>query len=290
MPRALAPSLVLLAALALSGCADSVEPTTDAGRPYTVYGVLDPTTETQALRVIAFAPDLNPQAPGPLGAEVVSTNLQTGEQRVWSDSVVTFEGGGSGNVYNSGAFRPLYGDSYRVEARRDDGAVTSAVVTIPPFVEPLPFAPERTVSQVVLSALWPAAPRVNEAQAVFVMDDDDCNRIVQAVPTSLPATPFEFGWTVSTDFLTDAPLVKDLLGPRNNVALVSVLLRAVVASEDWVPLGGAFDPEVLVDPNALTNVEGGFGFVGGGYVAEAEVTPDVTTIIQAGYRPGGSCP
>lgn len=288
MPRFLTPFLAALVLLALAGCADFVEPTTDADKPYTVYGVLDPTSGTQALRVIPFAPDLNPQPPGPLGAEVVSIDLQTDEQVVWADSVVEFAGGRFGNVYGSG-FRPIYGDTYRIEARRSDGAVTSAEVTIPPFVEPLPLAPSVSVTQVVLSSLWPAAPRVNQPQAVFVVEDTDCNRITEVVPTSIAATPFEFGWTVATDFLVDGALVKERLAPNNNVGLVTVLLRAVVASEDWVPRGGSFDPEVLVDPNALTNVEDGFGFIGGGYVVEVDVTPSDELRRRAGFRSGGSC-
>ncbi len=287
MARFLISSLAALV-VTLAGCADFVEPTTDAGRPYTVYGVLDPTSGSQALRVIPFAPDLNPQQPGSLGAEVISTDLQTGEQTVWADSVVEFGNGFFGNVY-SGGFRPIYGDTYRIEARREDGAVTSAEVTIPPFVEPLPLAASTNVTQVVLSALWPAAPRVNQPQAVFVMQDNECDEIIDVVPTSLAAAPFEFGWTVSTDFLTDAPLVRERLGSNNNVGLVAVLLRAVVASEDWVPRGGVFDPEVLVDPNALTNITDGFGFIGGGYVVDVDVTPDVSIINRVGFRPAGPC-
>lgn len=281
-------STLLVFALAVAGCADSVSPTFDADKPYTLYGVLDPTAEQQALRVVPFAPDLTPQEPGPLGAVVTSTDLATGETITWRDSLVTFGDGQVGHVYLAD-FRPVYRRPYRVEAQRPDGAVSSAELTMPPFVFPLAQAPRTPVGSVELSAIWPAAPRLNAAEAVFLLADDDCNSLTQAVPVSLTAEPFEFGWIVKTDFLVDAQRVLDALAPNNNVALLDLRLRAVVSSEDWVPEGGTYDPEVLVDPNALTNVEDGFGFVGGGYTAEVSVMPSVDTVQRGGFRPRGSC-
>jgi hypothetical protein len=280
--------LVLLLAVIVAGCADSVDPTYDADKPYTLYGVLDPTADSQALRVVPFAPDLNPREPAPVGAEVTSTDLQTGETVTWRDSLVTFGEGRFGTVYLAD-FRPTYRHTYRIEARREDGAVSSAEVTVPPFVEPLAQPMETPIGAVVLSAIWPAAPRLNEAQAVFVLADADCNTLTEAVPVSRPAEPFEFGWEVPTDFLEDARLVLDNLAPNNNVALLDLRLRAVVSSDDWVPAGGVYDPEVLVDPNALTNVEDGFGFVGAGYVVDVSVTPGFDVVQRGGFRPRGSC-
>ena len=280
--------LSLLFILTAVGCADSVDPTYDADKPYTLYGVLDPTASRQALRVVPFEPDLNPRDPGPLGAEIASTDLQTGETVLWRDSLVTFGGDRFGYVYLAD-FRPVYRHTYRIEARRPDGAVSRAEVKVPPFVEPLAQPAETHIGSVVLSALWPAAPRLNEAQAVFVLADADCNTLTETVPTSRPAEPFEFGWEAPTNFLEDAQQVLANLAPNNNVALLDLRLRAVVSSEDWVPVGGTYDPEVLVDPNALTNVEDGFGFVGAGYVMEVSVIPEPDVIRRAGFRPQGSC-
>ena len=282
-------SLLLLALVLVAvGCADTVEPTFDADKPYTLYGVLDPTTERQTLRVVPFVPDINPREPELVGAEVVSTNLMTGEQIVWTDSLVTFGDGRFGTVYHAD-FRPAHRERYRVEARRADGAVSRAEVTVPPFVEALAQPSESRVGAFVVSALWPAAPRINQAEAVYVLADADCNTFTYAVPVSLPAEPFEFGWKVPTDFLTDSRRVLDELAPRNNVALLELRLRTVVSSEGWVPRGGTYDPEVLVDPNALTNVEDGFGFVGAGYFVDVAVTPEFSVIRQAGFRPRGGC-
>lgn len=49
------------------------------------------------------------------------------------------------------------------------------------------------------------------------------------------------------------------------IVIERIMLRTVATDPDWRPPGGAFDPEVLIDPNAMTNVENGFGFVGSGY-------------------------
>ncbi len=285
LPRSAFFALLLLLA---AGCADSVSPTFDADKPYTLYGVLDPTAERQALRVVPFAPDLNPQEPGPLGAVVTSTDLVTGETITWRDSLVTFGDGRFGYVYIAD-FRPVYRRPYRIDARRPDGAVSKAEVPVPPFVIPLPRSIRTSVGSVEVSAIWPGAPRINAAQAVFVLADADCNTITEVVPVSLTSEPFEFGWETTSDFLVDAQAVLDNLSPNNNVALVDLRLRAVVSSEDWVPEGGTYDPEILVDPNALTNVEDGFGFVGGGYTVEVSVTPTVDVARRGGFRPRGSC-
>ena len=239
--------LVLVLALVAVGCADSVEPTFDADKPYTLYGVLDPTVERQTLRVVPFEPDINPREPALVGAEVVSTNLMTGEEIVWADSLVLFGDGRFGTVYHAD-FRPVYRDRYRVEARRADGAVSVAEVTVPPYVEALAQPSETPIGAFVVSALWPAAPRINEAEAVFVLADPDCNVLTRAVPVSLPSEPFEFGWKVPSDFLTDARRVLDELAPANNVALLDLRLRAVVSNESWVPRGGATTPKSSSTP------------------------------------------
>jgi hypothetical protein len=277
-------TLLLLFLLAGAGCADSVSPTFDADKPYTLYGMLDPTTEQQALRVVPFAPDLSPQEPGPLGAVVTSTDLATGESVTWRDSLVTFSNGRTGHVYLAD-LRPVYGRTYRVVAERADGATSRAVVTIPPFVEPLIQPPVISLNTAVLSVLWPAAPRVNGAEVVFRLGVPGRGSVTEVVPTSLPSDPFEFGWEVRTDFFEDAQQVFNILGTADDVTLLDLRLRAVVSSEDWVPEGGTYDPEVLVDPNALTNVDDGFGFVGGGYVMEVPVLLSEEVIRRGGLQP-----
>lgn len=285
--RRLAPLVGLLALLAL-GCEDSVVPAGDAGRPFTLYAVLDPTEDRQALRLAAFRPGLDASADAEADAEVTSTDLNTGELVAWTDSLVAFGEGRFGHVFHAD-FRPVYGHTYRVEARRSDGAVSSAEVTVPPLVEPLPLEAVRS-GTVVLPTLWPGVPELNEPQVTYVVEAPDCEVRAVTLPASRPAEPFEFGWRVETDLLADAEAVFEALAPATSLGLIAVRVGAHVASANWYPPGGTFDPEVLVDPNAFTNVRNGFGFVGAGYVLSVPVRIEPTYRSQAGFRaPSPGC-
>ena len=280
--------LLGLLALAAVGCEDSVVPVADTGRPFTLYAVLDPTEDRQALRVATFEPSLDATAGPEIDAEVISTDLNTGESVTWTDSLVAFGEGRFGHVFHAD-FRPVYGHTYRVEARRSDGAVSSAEVTVPPFVEPLPLETE-TSGTVVLTTLWPGPPELNEPQATYVTEDAGCVVRAVTVSTSRPAEPFEFGWKVETNLLDDAVEVFRRLAPISSLALVEVRLGAHVASSNWYPPGGVFDPEVLVDPNAFTNVRNGFGFVGSGYTLSVPVRVEAALRNRAGFRaPSPEC-
>ena len=281
MMRRLLVSLFGLLVL-LTGCEDTVAPTGDAGRPFTLYGTLDPTAERQAIRVVTFRPTIEAADEEEIDAEVVSTDLNTGETTVWRDSLVTFGQGRFGHVFHAD-FQPVYGHTYRVEARRSDGAASTVEVEVPPLIEPIPLEAERS-GTIVLASLWPGPPELNAPQVTYVVEDTGCNRHEVTVPASRPAEPFEFGWRVETDLLVDANAVREALAPLANLGLLSVRLGALVSSPGWYPPGGVYDPEVLVDPNAFTNVRNGFGFVGAGYVVGVPVEVDPAYRSQAGFR------
>ncbi len=271
-----------LLALAVMGCEDTVAPTGDAGRPFTLYAVLDPMADVQALRVSTFRETLDVPEGDVIDAEVESMDLNTGEAMPWADSLVSFGDGRVGHVFRA-RFRPVHGHRYRIEVRRSDGAVSSAEVVIPPLVEPLPLSPV-VGSAIVLRSLWPGVPELNEPTAIYEVEDAACVTRFVAVPVSRPAEPFEFGWRLGTDLLRDAPRVFAELAPVSNLALIGVRLSAVVSDPGWYPPGGVFDPEVLVDPNAFTNVRNGFGFVGAGYTLSLPVDVDPTFRTRAGFR------
>lgn len=285
--RRLVPFVGLFALLAL-GCEDSVVPTGDAGRPFTLYAVLDPTEGRQALRLATFHPGLDAPADAEVDAEVTATDLNTGEVVTWTDSLVVFGEGRFGYVFHAD-LRPVYGHTYRIEARRSDGAVSSAEVTVPPLVEPLPLEAVRS-GTIVLPTLWPGAPELNEPQVSYVVETAGCEVRTVTLPASRPAEPFEFGWRVETDLLADSDAVFEALAPATSLGLIAVRVGAHVASANWYPPGGVFDPEVLVDPNAFTNVRNGFGFVGAGYTLSVPVGVEPTYRSQAGFRaPNPGC-
>ena len=279
--RPLSFALLLLVPL-LAACEETVAPTLNTGAPFTLYGRLDPRADQQALRVVPIELDLAPEDEAPLDAVVTVTNLASGEVVTMRDSLVRFSDGSLGHVFVA-PFRAGYNAPYRVEARRADGAVSSADLRVPPLVRPVLEAPRESALEVELPALWPAAPQVNAARVHYTVQAPDCTtrRVSLALPPER-LRPFEFGWR------SVVPLAAQRLQVLDAAGVPAALLREVrvellVSDAGWVPPGGAFDPEVLVEPTAFTNVRNGFGFVGGGSPAEAEWSIGGATSARAGY-------
>lgn len=125
-----ARALLLVAlAVAVGGCSDTFVPTVDDGRVFAIDGTLDGRVGTQRLRVQDLA--------APIGSEgdrqparVTSTELASGVQTVWRDSLITLSDGTQDRLYLAPvAIRP--GDVHRVVATRADGAESSVVVRLP---------------------------------------------------------------------------------------------------------------------------------------------------------------
>ncbi len=64
---------------------------------------------------------------------------------------------------------------------------------------------------------------------------------------------------------------------------------ALAADSAWAPPGGVFDPDVLVVPGALSNVENGYGFIGAGEGIRVQWIPSVNARLVAGYRAETNC-
>ena len=75
------------------------------------------------------------------------------------------------------------------------------------------------------------------------------------------------------------------------LAVREITLIAEVASEDWRPPNGVFDPELLVEPGTLSNVTNGFGFIGSAYEVRVTWEPTFdeiarTPFLQVGFGCG----
>ena len=287
MPRPFRPLALLLPLVVLFvGCEESVEPTLNTGRPFTLYGVLDPAAAEQALRVVPIELDLTPESPDPIDASVRSIDVRDEEAQAWRDSLVQLSGGRYIHVFTAD-FQPEYGTTYLFEVERSDGAMTTAFVTVPSLVEPVLGGAVTSGSDIRLPILWPGAPRLNDLSITYTVRDRDCDPAAPqtvTLPLGGEATRVEFGWTADIPFRTHAEAVFDVLETRN-LELWEAEVRVLVSNEDWVPPGGVFDPEVLVDPTVLTNVTNGFGFVGAGYPLVTDVTPEASVIRQVGFQP-----
>ena len=70
---------------------------------------------------------------------------------------------------------------------------------------------------------------------------------------------------------------------RTGLDLVEVEFAPFVANDEWAIPPGGLDEEAIVEPGTFSNVEGGFGFVGGGYEAPVRWIPSASAQFQAGF-------
>ncbi len=280
---------LLLAACLLSACDETVDPFLPSDRYFSLYGYLDTDRDVQYVRVIPLRRLVEPPLPGPLDATVTTTDLMTGEQVVWRDSVITFSDGSSGNVFY-GAFRPYFGHRYRIEVVSADGNSTRAETTVP---DARPASVGEVYSGITFQSL---------SQDVFWPDVDFVPTRVQVwyrfAPSSPDAPFFDLpinytdvelgqavndGWRVTAFLMRDVQEVLKILGRPNPPTLYNVGMKISVTSDDWRPPGGAFDPEVLIQPGTFTNVENGFGFFGSVAQLNAEWTLTRDAYARLGY-------
>ena len=268
----------------LLGCTDSVDPVIDSGHAYTLYGFLDAHADTQAVRVFAIEGTLDLIRPAPLGAEAISTELESGTQHQWQETIVEFTNGRFGHVYWA-AFRSAYGKTYRLEMTRSDDVQSSVEVTVPPVVDPILLDPTLGIGYAIIPVLWQHAPRVHDIRVSY--------------ETNMGTYDFEYpldqemrsdGVVVLIRFSRDArEIFRDLHRARRPVAdlrLHEVRLTVLISSSAWVPPNGIYDPDLLIEPGVFSNVVNGFGFVGAGYDTLMAFDPADSVKIAAGIPVG----
>ncbi|MEM1093458.1 MAG: hypothetical protein AAGJ10_02560 [Bacteroidota bacterium] len=133
--------LVLILSIGLlTGCDSAVSARVDADRFFSLYGVLNPKADVQGVVVFPIEGTLRELPNEPLDATFTSRNVDTGQERVWRDSIrVTDEG--AVHVFWS-PFAVEYGERYTLDVTRPDGERSTVDLLVPPFAE-LERQPER---------------------------------------------------------------------------------------------------------------------------------------------------
>ena len=292
------PLVLVLFAVLVFGCEEDPNPFLGEDQPFTVYGFFNPKSNRQLVRVIPVANVIDQVGIGSDQATVRSTHIETGEQRVWKDSLVTFSDESTGIVFFSD-FTPIHENSYRLEVIRDDGATSSVEVTVPRDInitrrmDTNPLIPEfflegelpNLVSVDVnyqTSALQPQLPVVLEPIAF---------------PVAISYKGLEEregdGWLYRIDYRQDMSQIRmefDANCLTNQfIAVRTIKLEFFVGDDAWVPPGGVFDPELLVQPQLFSNIENGFGYFGAGYTIDFNVLPTTPILEQVGFTFSAPC-
>jgi len=295
--RALIVLLVLLPVSAgLLGCEENLAPREPFGRPFSLYGVLSPDLPIQSIRLYPLEDFISLGSPKPPEVDVASTDLHTGERRTWRDTVLVDPNGQHEYIFWS-PFRAEFGHTYRVEAvRRSDGATSHAEVRIPPPVR-VRLVDDRDASalQVLIEgenirALKPEAEYAVRAAGALENDTSTVPIFHYVVSYEGRERAVEQGWQVNFNMVVDfgklVPLYSaDIGGPLGKfcegLALYGLELHVLVGDAVWDPPGGVFDFDILVHPQTLSNVENGFGFIGGGYRVAESVFPSREAVEYA---------
>lgn len=276
------------------GCEEHPNPLVGEDRPFTVYGYLDPLASRQAVRVLPLL-DTIEAGSATIDAQVTSINLTTGEQRQWKDSLITFEDGEMGHVFVS-HFTPEYGHDYRLEILRSDGAASSVEVTVP-----LQVTMMRRPGNV--STLFHYVLQANEKPNIVQADVKYVGAALQpmANPIFYPVDvsyrtleePVSDGWEITINMQHDYQVIEEAF---DQVCLTTEYIRmrsmefvVFIGNDTWVPPGGAFDEEVLVQPGLFSNIENGYGFFGAGYALHTNPRPSSNARLAAGFSDAEPC-
>jgi len=321
LPSMRLPFLVLSFAVLLAACETSVAPRSDADRHFTLYGVMNPLADSQGVIVFPIESDLRSLPAEPLEARFTSTNLDTGDQTVWTDSIVV---GGDGATHVFWApFRAVHGDSYRleVESLLDDGGST-VTVKVPPFAEIVPQEPVDGVGvtqdvlvtapierlnfllvRYVIKARLPSTSlgfpvllpggKGGGSSTVGDLPPGD-SLVVQTlfvpIDYAQKATLGPSEWTIPINFTDDFREIRRRVSSRGRpdasfgIQLLAVEVSFVAANAAWAAPDERFEADVLVQPGTMSNVERGFGFVGAGYRLAHSYTLSDEILIRIGYR------
>lgn len=298
---------ILVAAAFLASCETAVNPLIGEPRPFTIWGLLDAAADTQRVRIFSIEGEPGIDRPGNLDAAVTTTDLETGETLSWTPYKVAYGDSVTGHLFEA-AFRPVHGRRYRLDVTRSDGAVSSATVRVPPEVD---FTLERSDTSPRVYAYVRGDPLPNLLGVEMRYEATNVPP-AQTWPTDLKLHPIvyypvevsyqgtedrlrdgvRYDINMADDFLIveEAYKSKCLITDGNpNIALRRVEFHFIAANEEWSPPGGIFDPEVLIEPGALSNIENGYGFFGAGVVVTERWTPPKNLRDFIGFSSNQGC-
>lgn len=289
--------LLVLCALPMTGCEEDVTAVLGTDQPFSLFGVVSPELDSQWVRVFPVEDILAPASGARLDAHFVSIDLETGEEHVWRDSLIQDALRQQAHVFWA-PFRAEYDRSYRLTVGRSSGDESSVEVTVPPRTEVVVQPPEVISTSVRLPVLIEGdAPRLLRIEAVYAVSfrpagslqsiGEDISISYDGLQQRTPE-----GWLIRIDLSDDyrrisqelPELIQYPIDRTFGIVLINITLRLIVANEEWNPPGGVFDVNSLIQPDVMSNVRNGFGFVGAGYRHEKTWVPPRDVVEAAGFR------
>ena len=304
--RAVFPIALLLL---LASCVEDVAAPSGVAEPYSMYGILNPRLEMQTVLVSPIVANLDDYGAS-VDAAVTSTNLATGRERFWRDSVVVGERGQRDHVFVA-HFRPDFGSTHRMDVARSDGDASTVEIDVPGLVS-IEF--EERPDAVIAVHVSGEDFRIVRAEIVYVVrfysmgmsPATVCKQMPRGeytLPLALPNSEDESRQVLEIDLREHWEFVRSryafehdvrYLSSRDGVALMDADLEVTIGGESWIPQGSGLGEGVSGIPGVLSNVGNGFGFVAGGYNQERSVWPSEAAVEESNFfdllmRPPGVC-
>ena len=293
-------SICLAFALLCGGCDDSVSPLIGEERPFSIYGYLDPTSDTQVIRVVPIVGTIQDVSlADDVDAEVRIIDTESGEVVAWQPSAVIYPDSSQGTVFTAN-FTPEFEKTYRIEVENSTGELVTAETTIPRRIE----INSLTTGNVFRPGIFIPGDFPNLVQAgieyeVVALQPSISGQMDPVIDVFVSykgeQDPSNDGWEIRTNLRNDFDALRQAL---DDVCITTPYFTvrgarfiAFVGDDTWVPPNGAveFDQELLVQPGTFSNVENGYGFIGSGYAVDFSIRLTTPTLVQIGYMTTRPC-
>lgn len=273
--------ILLVCTLLTAGCDDTtIDPFQNEERYFSVYGFLDQMETEHAVRVVPitrFAEEITDPTDdaASIDAEVWTTDLTTGARLRWTHHLEHLEDGSWGHVFTA-RFMVQPGRSYRLEVIRSDGKRAQATTRVPAqrdvnIVERGPIVYLNDSTFFFQDLTIPDIPSPWDLEVLYLWDAGLGTRQIASPYGRQGHRTDQGGWTFQANISDDQVAVRDFArfmieqgymqeGDPHSVTSMGVRVR--VLDQAWDPPKGVFDPEVLAQPAAMSNVENGYGFFG----------------------------
>jgi hypothetical protein len=257
--RGAAVPLFVVWASIFAACADNFEPIDPGGPPFSVFGYLDASADTQWIRVTPLRTVLRGSA-DPTGVAVTLEELASGRIIALRDSAMRYPDMlGSDSLYAHNfwtAVRIEPGATYRFRAEGTDGALAQSVVSIP-----RDYDLEVWVSQYFKGFTYLRAQGLRQVAFIFWNTDyyDGCHtsRFFRKIQYVAPGGDSLAHMIMRPDYSKELPGCDS---PRVTITRQNV---EVAGSETPWPHGEDYSTWRLLPDSAASNVTGALGFLGG---------------------------
>lgn len=277
----------------ISACEDEVNPFIGTEIPFTVWGIVNPVADTQAVRVFSIDEVLKIISPDPLDATVSIIDVNESNRYVLQDSVIQLPNGDYRHIFWA-EIDVDYFDTYRIEVEKSDGRISNSTEIEVPGPISMHILPANTNAFTsLIQPLWidgnpPAIPRIDVTYVTYSVNmvgariADNPVTISYSGKQRIERDTLKLNLDIRQDFL----LVREDFNEKEiggDICIETVKVDVHVGNEEWQSPAGVFDANFLVEPGTFTNIENGFGFFGAGYVESLTVIPPALLQVRAGF-------